>query len=767
MNLTLMKKYYLLLLCGVFLYSIPVQAQDTTHTSSADTTVEGLVNGILNIQDTPEQKGLIQQINQFTREFLDVNMLVKSLQVRHKGKSKIIKRLDKDNPIIPIELSLFTYLDTSSFWAKSLTGKWRFTSNGKLKPEEEYDIPAFDLNLIFHPDSSLKSFTIESEIIPNQLLEEYLEGENIEIQSKLDTIVNFYFSSSFTAPKEAPVNEAIQEILLQIQHIEQDTWKRLVAKTASARNLYSQEDVKKYAEKLDQAILNNQNERNKEVPLMDGFQYIIDEILLPEESKNRLALSFAEINHYLPLKHYVITLQSNYAYSVTDIEKLAQKVLEHSKYALEEGVQLHIHQVTTSELLSGLIAMASYDKTNNSSFGNQKISYSQDVYMGENVKESIVYELNEFVCASVDHIQETQPSIVIQTATQTCDALHQERRAFTLLEESEVQHKATIPAQTAFYMPSGIPVMASSSLVEVNFDHENGFVTGFIYENVTYKSLVWYHKDDPDKTTQGFKGYLAENNTLLDCMSDSCLQEHLFTSSLQMVESENVLIAGYSSECEKVVFNSIVNYNGQPSPGVWSQGEMTNCKEDHVLEEIIHHTSTVSEACQPEISPVYIAYLTTTFDTIQQEISTYTTAYDVFMNTTSETRSSKAALINQKRNDAVIPGEEDEGVEIEYVVEMGSFENSLGSGDVGSATAEPYQSFIQADDIYSKHLLSYRGAVSLTNLLQQYASDSKKESLAKAFITEVLDGHGELLSHFKPFALKSIFLKFIETYEEN
>ena len=295
------------------------------------------------------QKALKEKLNQI----FDVEMFSHSLQVRKSGKDKDIKKIYKENykkDDFPVDVSTYTKLNIDEFWPQVLTGKWKYTSEGKKDTTVRTGLFAFDLSFQFDTTDTRDSYHVTAIATPDPLLKTILKQEKHDsLVKELNNLLEELFNETYNTPSEAPIEEAIEITLNLLKKQSDEFINSLITKTEALKNELHPKNIKALANQLDEAIkLNKSLGMNASE---DRYAYYLDNDQLLFDDREALSLlnsSYAILNRQMESPIYGLVYKVNYFLGPTEIEILSEEILKKSKQATG-GIQLLVCQVFEEE----------------------------------------------------------------------------------------------------------------------------------------------------------------------------------------------------------------------------------------------------------------------------------------------------------------------------------------------------------------------------------------------------------------------------------
>ncbi|NQY11054.1 MAG: hypothetical protein HRT71_16280, partial [Flavobacteriales bacterium] len=169
------------------------------------------------------------------QEFFDVEMLGHSIQARSIGKNgKIKASFDKievqPKADFPIFISIYTNINIDEFWPNVLTGKYKYTTDGKIDIDENTGLFAFDLGFRFDTIAD-NYYDVKDTVQANSFLKNVFSADKIKtFETALDSIMNIHVGPNVLTPKEAHVALAVDNVADYIIKVIQPVLEKMAAK---------------------------------------------------------------------------------------------------------------------------------------------------------------------------------------------------------------------------------------------------------------------------------------------------------------------------------------------------------------------------------------------------------------------------------------------------------------------------------------------------------------------------------------------------------
>ncbi len=328
--------------CLIYFYSFSLFGQDTPIDST---------------QNQDSQLNQIQdEVKLFLQEFTDLNLLDHSVQVRHQGKVREIKKMakqaEKDESVVPVGLTVYSKLHVDELWARWLTGKWKYTEEGKQDTNYLIKGNGIDLSFRFDTLEDRNHFKVTPTAKLNDLFIATLEGLQFNpdtVQDTLNLVLVDLFNGTherMEKPNMANIDAVVEQFYHKVNDYMHRIWGAILESTQELKELYDDQNVQQIAQNLDQAITQNQN-GGPPVYVLDADQ---------KKFKNSIYEHFntqlAEIGAHYSNPIYIVYFETDYVYNQTEIASLAERIYLKSKKATEADISLVIVQSFVNEELA-------------------------------------------------------------------------------------------------------------------------------------------------------------------------------------------------------------------------------------------------------------------------------------------------------------------------------------------------------------------------------------------------------------------------------
>lgn len=271
-----------------------------------------------------EQKRL--DFLKFMDEFTDLEAFDQSIEVRRSGKDKVIRRQDPNGNDFALGTALYTNLHINELWPRLLTGKWIYTPDGKIKVGTD-TLLYYTLDFQFHFDTNATrdGFLVSAFVKPNKTFAAALGADSAASLSRvLSQLIAPKFEGEFKTPKDAPIGEAMDEVLHYLKLTDPDLWQRLVECSQKYKDLNANDDIKHLAEMLDNLIVHMDEHKVCIVDQYHEFMNLTDF----EEINNALF----ELNRVRDKKIFLVAYKCKYAFTKEELKLIIPRILAESKY---------------------------------------------------------------------------------------------------------------------------------------------------------------------------------------------------------------------------------------------------------------------------------------------------------------------------------------------------------------------------------------------------------------------------------------------------
>ncbi len=464
-----------------------------------------------------ETEQLRREVARSLRELADMDLLDKSMQVRHQGRDKLIRKQYNYRPRLEIGITLFSKLNIDELWPRVLTGKWVYTADGKKDTGYLGGKMAVNLNLNFDTLSSRSAFKIEASIKLNKALQEHLgEGLSETALSDLNQMIRAEFDNQvYTRPKEAPVANVIFKLQAYLDALGLAYWPDFVDRTKQTRLSRYVQDIKALSEDLNKAITSNQLLASSNALSSSKNHYLISRSTLVNDALSLLkglpAFCY-EINQYASHQQYFLLFESDYALDSTELKEVSNSILSNAANAQNSPVCLYIiNKINDTE--KGLLWYQldfAFSGAYSSFISSVEQHITPGIYKSDQLEEYLFLQIQHLICHLQEKFTRQYPEGNFEQTVAICQEATSIIAGGNSNPNSEKIHFQPDQAGLCYVTRSGVAFKPRSKLGGTRIEMLNGNIYDFTADNTYYEGII-IHPVGNEMEAYGFSHFLAQN----------------------------------------------------------------------------------------------------------------------------------------------------------------------------------------------------------------------------------------------------------------